>query len=162
MTSEWKTNVHEGYRTRVIKVGNCTVEINRPILTPEEQKRREDRIIEALKHFGKDHKAFEEQMIATVNSHAKEKSEHSKVSTLKNALITKKDVATLKIGLKRMAVALLTAFLFALSVFSFIATATAAGYWAVALFLAAIVLMGWAFILLYGGIQLVKSKRKSK
>ena len=54
MTSEWTTNVHEGYRTRVMKVGNCTVEINRPILTPEEQKRRENQIIEALKHFGKE------------------------------------------------------------------------------------------------------------
>jgi hypothetical protein len=54
MTSEWRTDVHEGYRTRVIKVGNCTVEINRPILTPEEQKRREDQVIEALKRFGKE------------------------------------------------------------------------------------------------------------
>ena len=54
MDSQWRTDVHEGYRTRVIKVGNCTVEINRPILTPEEQKRREDRVIEALKHFGKE------------------------------------------------------------------------------------------------------------
>ena len=54
MTSEWRTDVHVGYRTRVIKVGNCTVEINRPILTPEEQKRRENQIIEALKRFGKE------------------------------------------------------------------------------------------------------------
>ena len=54
MSSEWTTNVHEGYRTKVMKVGNCTIEINRPILTPEEQKRREDRVIEALKHFGKE------------------------------------------------------------------------------------------------------------
>ena len=54
MTSEWTTNVHEGYRTKVLKVGNCTIEINRPILTPEEQKRREDRVIEALKRFGKE------------------------------------------------------------------------------------------------------------
>ena len=53
MTPEWTTDVHEGYRTRVIKVGNCTIEINRPILTPEEQRRAEDRIIEALKRFGK-------------------------------------------------------------------------------------------------------------
>ncbi|MBR5199306.1 MAG: hypothetical protein IKW20_05700 [Bacteroidales bacterium] len=54
MTSEWRTDVHEGYRTKVLQVGNCTVEVNRPILTPEEQKRREDRVIEALKRFGKD------------------------------------------------------------------------------------------------------------
>ena len=54
MTSEWTTDVHEGYRTKVMKVGNCTIEINRPILTPEEQKRREDQVIEALKRFGKE------------------------------------------------------------------------------------------------------------
>jgi hypothetical protein len=54
MASEWRTDVHEGYRTKVIKVGNNTVEINRPILTPEEQQRRENQVIEALKHFGKE------------------------------------------------------------------------------------------------------------
>lgn len=54
MTTEWRTDVHAGYRTKVVKVGNCTVEINRPILTPEEQKRREARVIEALKCFGKE------------------------------------------------------------------------------------------------------------
>lgn len=53
MTSEWTTNVHEGYRTKIMKVGNCTIEINRPILAPEEQKRREDQVTEALKRFGK-------------------------------------------------------------------------------------------------------------
>lgn len=53
MDSEWTTNVHEGYRTKVLKVGNCTVEINRPILSPQEQKRREDQVINALKGFGK-------------------------------------------------------------------------------------------------------------
>ena len=54
MNTEWRTDVHEGYRTKVLKVGNCTVEINRPILTPQEQKRREDQVIEALKRFGKE------------------------------------------------------------------------------------------------------------
>ena len=54
MDSEWRTDVHEGYRTKVVKVGNCTVEINRPILTPEEQKRAENQIIEALKRFGRE------------------------------------------------------------------------------------------------------------
>lgn len=54
MTSEWTTNVYKGYRTKVIKVGNCTIEINRPILTPDEQKRREAQVIEALKRFGKE------------------------------------------------------------------------------------------------------------
>ena len=54
MTSEWTTGVHEGYRTKTVRVGNCTIEIHRPILDPQEQKRREDRVIEALKHFGKE------------------------------------------------------------------------------------------------------------
>ncbi len=54
MSSEWVTGIHEGYRTKTIRVGNATIEINRPILTPEEQKRREAQVIEALKHFGKD------------------------------------------------------------------------------------------------------------
>ena len=54
MCNEWRTDVHEGYRTTVLKVGNCTVEVNRPILTPEEQKRREAQVIEALKRFGKE------------------------------------------------------------------------------------------------------------
>lgn len=54
MTSEWVTGVNEGYRTKVLKVGNCTIEINRPILTPEEQKRRENEVIEVLKYFGKE------------------------------------------------------------------------------------------------------------
>ena len=54
MAPKSKTDVHEVYRTEVIMVGNCTVEILRPILTPAEQKRREAQIIEALKHFGKE------------------------------------------------------------------------------------------------------------
>ena len=53
-TDVWMTGIREGYRTKVIQVGNATIEINRPILTSEEQKRREDRVIEALKHFGKE------------------------------------------------------------------------------------------------------------
>ena len=53
MTSDWRTDVHEGYRTKVIQMDNVTIEINRPILTPEEQKRREDQVIDALKHFAK-------------------------------------------------------------------------------------------------------------
>lgn len=54
MTSEWRTDVYDGYRTKVIKVGNCICEINRPILTPEEQKRREDQVIQVLQQLGKE------------------------------------------------------------------------------------------------------------
>lgn len=53
MDEMWVTNIHEGYRTKALKVGNCTIEINRPILTPEEQKRREEQVLDALRHFGK-------------------------------------------------------------------------------------------------------------
>ena len=56
MESEWRTDVHDGFRTKIIHLGNCTVEINRPILTPDEQKRREKQIIEALKCFGRETK----------------------------------------------------------------------------------------------------------
>ena len=50
----WVTGIHEGYRTKVIRVGNATIEINRPILTPDEQAKREDAVRQALKSFGKD------------------------------------------------------------------------------------------------------------
>lgn len=53
MSDIWTTGVHEGYRTKVIQVGNCTVEINRPILTAEEQARREENVKTALRSFGK-------------------------------------------------------------------------------------------------------------
>ena len=54
MTAEWVTGIHEGYCTKVIRVGNATVEINRPILSPEEQAKREDAVRQALKSFGKE------------------------------------------------------------------------------------------------------------
>lgn len=54
MAEAWQTGVHEGYRTKTIKVGNCTIEINRPILTAEEMARREEVVKEALRSFGKE------------------------------------------------------------------------------------------------------------
>lgn len=96
-----------------------------------------------------DHEAFENEMIDTVNRHAEEQSGQVKIGIPKVKVITKKDTSALKTGLKRMVVALFTAFLFALSVFAFIVTATATGYWAVLSFFAAIVLMVWAIIFLY-------------
>lgn len=50
----WSTGYHDGYYTKIIKVGNCTCEINRPILTPEERTRRENELREALRRFGKE------------------------------------------------------------------------------------------------------------
>lgn len=51
--SEWVTGINDGYRTKTIKVGNCTIEINRPILTADETAKREAEVIQALKSFGK-------------------------------------------------------------------------------------------------------------
>ena len=43
--SEWKTSeAKPGYRTKTLQHGNCTITINRPILSPEEQKKREDQV----------------------------------------------------------------------------------------------------------------------
>lgn len=49
----WTTDVHPGYRTKVIRVGNATIEIHRPILTEDERNKRENQVIDALKGFGK-------------------------------------------------------------------------------------------------------------
>ena len=52
---EWVTGINEGYRTKTIKVGNCTIEINRPILPAEEMARREEAVKQALRSFGRAH-----------------------------------------------------------------------------------------------------------
>ena len=49
--SEWRTDITPGYRTKTIRVGNATIEINRPILTPEEKAKREEAVIQALGRF---------------------------------------------------------------------------------------------------------------
>ena len=54
MNDGWVTGINEGYRTKTIKVGNCTIEINRPILTAEEMAKREEVVRAALRSFGKD------------------------------------------------------------------------------------------------------------
>lgn len=72
---------------------------------------------------------------------------------------TKADARSLWLGCKRVLVALLTAVSFALTGYAFIAVATATGYWAVALFIAAIVLTIWSFALLYAqGVVYVESQ----
>ena len=53
MTSDWTTGIYEGYRTKVVKIGNATVEINRPILDAAEQARRENQVKDALAIFGR-------------------------------------------------------------------------------------------------------------
>ena len=63
--------------------------------------------------------------------------------------MNKTDFSILKRGCKRMIFALITAALFALSVWGFIKTATSYGYIAVGLFLASVILLGLAFLFLY-------------
>lgn len=110
-----------------------------------------------------DHEAYETQMFDTINHHSGDKDGKPKVKIPKVAIVTKKDTSALKMGLKRMAIALFTAALFASSVFSFIFTATATGYWAVVLFLAAIVQLVWAVIFLYAqGITREESKGEKR
>lgn len=52
-TDVWVEGINPGYRTKIIKIGNCTVEINRPILTDEERQKREAEVIKALSVFGR-------------------------------------------------------------------------------------------------------------
>jgi fatty acid desaturase len=107
-----------------------------------------------------DHEAYENEMIDTINRHAEEK---SRQTTAAKRVFTKTDARTLRQGIKRTLIAILTAVLFALSVCCFIAVAFAAGYWAVIVFFSAIVLLGLAFILLYAqGITHVESKGDNK
>lgn len=105
------------------------------------------------------HETFENQMIDTVNRHAEEKGESFKAGTPKSTVVTKLDTGVLKVGLKRMMIALLTAVLFAFSVCGFIATAMAPGYLAVLLFIVSLLVMGCAFVFLYAqGIILAVSR----
>lgn len=53
-TDGWVTGIREGYRTKVIQVGNARVEIHRPILTEAERNKRENQVIDALRGFGKE------------------------------------------------------------------------------------------------------------
>lgn len=52
-TDVWMTGIREGYRTKVIQVGNATIEIHRPILTDVERSERENQVKDALRGFGK-------------------------------------------------------------------------------------------------------------
>ena len=54
MSAEWMTDINPGYRTKIIQIGNATVQINRPILDAKEQARRENEVIHVLSIFGKE------------------------------------------------------------------------------------------------------------
>ena len=53
MSSMWRTDINPGYRTKIIQIGNATIEINRPILDAAEQARRENQLKDALIQFGR-------------------------------------------------------------------------------------------------------------
>ena len=63
--------------------------------------------------------------------------------------MNKTDIKTLKRGLRRVAVALITALAFVMAIIGIIAVASVKGYLAVLLFLASLVELGIAFTLLY-------------
>ena len=55
MTSDdWVTGIKDGYRTKTMQIGNCTVTVHRPILDNEERLRREEAVKQALFLFGKE------------------------------------------------------------------------------------------------------------
>ena len=47
--AEWATGYKEGFETKIIRVGNCTVRIHSPILDDRERARREEQVIDALR-----------------------------------------------------------------------------------------------------------------
>lgn len=46
---EWVTGIKDGYYTKEVQVGNCTVTIHRPILDDQERARREEQVRDALR-----------------------------------------------------------------------------------------------------------------
>ena len=55
----WSTGIREGYLTKVIQVGNATIEIHRPILTDEERRKQEENVTHALMGLLKGIKDYE-------------------------------------------------------------------------------------------------------
>lgn len=49
MCDAWETGHKDGYRTKEIQVGNCTVRIHRPILNEQERARAEEKVRDALR-----------------------------------------------------------------------------------------------------------------
>jgi hypothetical protein len=48
VSDQWQA-VRDGYKTKEVQVGNCTVRIHRPLLSEEEQRRREEQVRDALR-----------------------------------------------------------------------------------------------------------------
>ncbi len=54
MASNRTTDIYPDEPEKVIRVGNVTVEVYRPILTDQERKRRENEVVQALAVFGRE------------------------------------------------------------------------------------------------------------
>ena len=53
MDSEWRLDINPGYRTKIIRIGNSTAEIVRPLLDEKEAARRKSQAEDALRQFGR-------------------------------------------------------------------------------------------------------------
>ena len=53
MSAEWVTGIKDGYETKIVQVGNCTVRIHSPILDANERSRREEEVKQALRSIWK-------------------------------------------------------------------------------------------------------------
>ena len=108
-----------------------------------------------------DHEAYETQMFEAVNQHGEDAAEIAAKVT-QNKVVNRADARAVVIGLKRTFIALVTAALFALSVYSFIKVASAPGYCAVGLFFLAIIELVASFLLLYAQGLAPKLTKESK
>ena len=59
MGADWATGHKDGYRTKVVQIGNCTVRIHRPILDESEKSRREENVRDALRGLMRKDKSYE-------------------------------------------------------------------------------------------------------
>ena len=94
-----------------------------------------------------DHKAYEKEMINTINHRGESTKEPTKANW--SLVMNKNDGRIVTRGLKRTVLALLTVALFTLGVIGLILTASTPGYLAVLMFLVSIVEMLIALVLLY-------------
>lgn len=46
--STWRTDVEQGYRTKTIQYKNCTIIVNRPVFSPEQQAKREREVMQGV------------------------------------------------------------------------------------------------------------------
>ena len=49
MEDDWVTGIKEGYQTKSMQIGNCTVTVHRPILDDQERAKREEQVRNALR-----------------------------------------------------------------------------------------------------------------